>query len=535
MQHPKPALLLLCSFLLLATHRTALGQERAIVCDSSLDAIYHFDDVDGDGVVDPDLEVTLFYDDSSTGPDLSTPNHLLEYGEGILLSDGGSLDAIFWMRDSNSDGDANDDGEIVVFYDDDAAGPSLSSPNGMVLRPDGSIFVCDDGAAVRAVLRLADLNSDGDAQDLDEGSIYFDASSLSSVAPVGDPESIALFADGRLLLGDTSDGRLITLEDIDGDGTAQGEAEATVYYQASNGPVLVDIDALQIDTTVDPNVVFAIDEDNGLVLRLEDANGDGDADDAGESRVWIDPSITPASDPNDAFLLEGPSGPQLFLADGATDAIWRASDTNGDGSIDATEITPYFDDASVLLSTPSGIVVFGGSLAPPAPTVTDIDPTRVSTEGGTLITVSGSEFDSVSEIQIDTVPVDFSLVSSSVIEFIAPARSTAGSVDLTLLGTGGTTTTVGAFDYLHPFRRGDADGSGALEITDVVRVLEYLYLGTVSDCLDALDSDDNDQIEVADAIAILAYLFQSGSPPSAPFPGAGLDPTPGDPGCESAP
>ena len=57
------------------------AQDTVYVCDSSRDAVYRMVDVNLDGVIDPVSEVNVFYDDSASGPDLSTPNHLLTYGD----------------------------------------------------------------------------------------------------------------------------------------------------------------------------------------------------------------------------------------------------------------------------------------------------------------------------------------------------------------------------------------------------------------------------------------------------------------------
>ena len=120
---------------LVALH--AQAQDTYFVCDSSTDVVYRMVDSDGNGAIDPATEVNIYFDDTSTGPDLSTPLHLLPYGGGLLLADGGTLDAILLLRDQNDDGDANDSGEVNFFYDDSSPGPDLSIPNGLVMAADG--------------------------------------------------------------------------------------------------------------------------------------------------------------------------------------------------------------------------------------------------------------------------------------------------------------------------------------------------------------------------------------------------------------
>ena len=104
------------------------------------------------------------------------------------------------------------------------------------------------------------------------------------------------------------------------------------------------------------------------------------------------------------------------------------------------------------------------------------------------------------------------------------------------IGSGKAGTDMGCFPYTGPrpvrFIRGDANGDGALDISDPLLVLLYKFAGVASDCLAALDSDDSDTVEMTDAIIALGYLFRSGAPPAPPFPTAGEDPTAGSLDCQ---
>ena len=88
------------------------------------------------------------------------------------------------------------------------------------------------------------------------------------------------------------------------------------------------------------------------------------------------------------------------------------------------------------------------------------------------------------------------------------------------------------------FKRGDADGNGDLDLTDVVNTLSYLFLGgTPLRCLDAADNDDNGVIEITDAVISIDFQFLGGLPPSLPGPLAcGQDVKPDDlPDCSYDP
>ncbi len=87
------------------------------------------------------------------------------------------------------------------------------------------------------------------------------------------------------------------------------------------------------------------------------------------------------------------------------------------------------------------------------------------------------------------------------------------------------------------FIRGDADGSGRLEITDGIRVLGYLFLGSPAslDCEEAADVDASGAIDISDAAYLLNFLFGGGAAPGAPFPDCGPSPAPGGLGCAAYP
>jgi hypothetical protein len=87
------------------------------------------------------------------------------------------------------------------------------------------------------------------------------------------------------------------------------------------------------------------------------------------------------------------------------------------------------------------------------------------------------------------------------------------------------------------FRRGDVNGSGAMDLSDGVAVFSYLFLGAAEPaCLESADSNNSGAIDISDGIAILDFLFLGGTPPPAPgHQSCGTDPdepdSPGDLGC----
>ena len=76
------------------------------------------------------------------------------------------------------------------------------------------------------------------------------------------------------------------------------------------------------------------------------------------------------------------------------------------------------------------------------------------------------------------------------------------------------------------FERGEANNDGAVDLTDAINVLGFLFLGspTTLPCAKAGDTDDNGVLEITDAVNLLGYLYL-GSPLTLPqpFPNCGPD------------
>ena len=88
------------------------------------------------------------------------------------------------------------------------------------------------------------------------------------------------------------------------------------------------------------------------------------------------------------------------------------------------------------------------------------------------------------------------------------------------------------------FRRGDVNDSGALEVTDAINFLTWMFLGgTAPACMDAADADNNGRLGLSDAINVLVFLFGGDAPPGPATVGGGCeaDPEGDDDGllCES--
>jgi hypothetical protein len=108
------------------------------------------------------------------------------------------------------------------------------------------------------------------------------------------------------------------------------------------------------------------------------------------------------------------------------------------------------------------------------------------------------------------------------------SRTSGGFLGLVLVGSmaAGGWCRVLAADCT--FIRGDVNNSGAVDLNDGVDILAYIFLGvSIPPCYDAADVNDNGLVEMSDYLYMARWIFAGGPPPPAPYPTAGVDPTPG--------
>lgn len=338
-----------------ASVRAQVPAGVAYICDSTDDRVIALRDVDRSGAVDPGRDaVVVFYDDSSPGPDLSTPSHVWVDDDGTLyLLDGGTLDMILSLKDVTGDGDANEPGEVQIFYDGAIGAVALRTPNTLIRGPDDAFYVVDDSSVAPQIVRLQDLDRNGDALGSGDATIVYDLSALSVAGPQ-DMESLAFDRQGRAYVGDSASGAVFRMSDDNGDGDFLDEQEVRLFFQSTPAFPLTDVDCLVFAD----GDVYVCDEDTGVVLRLSDRNGDGSIEPAlDEVSTFLDGTLT--GDTND--LLRLPTGTFLVL-DGAADTVFAVTDQDGDGKASGVdEVLRWLVDDGSTLATPSGIAFFADS------------------------------------------------------------------------------------------------------------------------------------------------------------------------------
>jgi len=131
--------------------------------------------------------------------------------------------------------------------------------------------------------------------------------------------------------------------------------------------------------------------------------------------------------------------------------------------------------------------------------------------------------------------VEFDPDNPETLTFAVPMRR-PGLVRLTVQNTDGRSSSPVELTILPPtaqFIRGDANIDAAVDISDAVKVVRYLFSDVTVSCLDAADTNDDEEINITAAIFLLEFLYRGGSAPPAPFPEMGSDPGEADAlGCE---
>ena len=70
-----------------------------------------------------------------------------------------------------------------------------------------------------------------------------------------------------------------------------------------------------------------------------------------------------------------------------------------------------------------------------------------------------------------------------------------------------------------PYLCGDADGSGFVDIDDVIFLIDYIFSdGPAPEPLESGDVDCSEAIDIDDVVYLIAYIFASGPAPCADCP-----------------
>ncbi len=83
----------------------------------------------------------------------------------------------------------------------------------------------------------------------------------------------------------------------------------------------------------------------------------------------------------------------------------------------------------------------------------------------------------------------------------------------------------GELSWLDHFIRGDANLDSTIDLADANTLLAGTYMGVTLPCMDAADVNDDGALDISDTVSVLQFLFGSSPPPPPPFTAPGADPT----------
>lgn len=269
----------------------------------------------------------------------------------VFVSDS-TNDLVWRLEDLDGDGTYHGPGETLEFYSPSVGSVPLSNNLGITRGTNGVVYVCD--ASTDVVLALLDLDGDGNCNAVGEHWVFFDGNpggNASGVLMVSAQE-VQATPDGRIWVAsaNTTSGQdlIFYLQDLDGDGNANGPGEAVVYYAhpgTSTG------DSLPQDMTFGPDGALYYLENGSTgfqpkgIYRLEDLDGSGVIDQPNE----LTPFFIPPAGSSTAFFwgFDVDDDGFFYMADTGNERIWRFRDGNGDGSVDpATEALVWWSTAA---------------------------------------------------------------------------------------------------------------------------------------------------------------------------------------------
>ncbi len=312
-----------------------------LASDTSLSALYLMRDLDGNGTATDAGETSLFLDATNLSGFPSATGNVFAIAQGIdgsVYIGEGDSDTVYRARDLNGDGDAQDAGEVTVWFQSTPE-HRMPSPNGIGFDLAGAVYIVTAGVSSQgipaSVFRTADLDNDGAATGKGEISLWLESSALIpgssafQIAFIGDAAHIADLRGGN-------PDAIMRARDTNGNGFIS-EDEVTEF--------IVDGNAFGVPcsfTAVSDGVSLYVHESTSSVnpqriFKLTDANGNGVIDAAEEVREMWNETFVPPALPTlaNSFDISIGSGGRMAISSNGTEAqdnifLMRDLDGNGD-------------------------------------------------------------------------------------------------------------------------------------------------------------------------------------------------------------
>jgi len=335
----------------------AAGQNRFIINDRTMDAMWVVHDLNNNGQIGEPDELHRWFDASNAAgtPGPQNPTCLGIRHDGLVVMGDQLVVAIYFFRDLNNDGDALDAAESRIAADSsNGSGAALTFPSGVAFDSEGTVYVCNAGTASGpdVIWKLQDLNGDGDMQDPGEITPYVGEPFFGPGNGPYSPQEIAIDANDVMYLRNSASGGLsgvYRFEDLDGNGRADDPGEATTFFDSTNASGInvtagfaLELDAVRARSMYLIQTRSAVDE----LIRLTDFNGDNDAQDVDEALIVYSTGEANFSPIDVVSLRDG----RVLLTDNSGKKVYVFTDTDGDGRfMSPGERATYFFNSGSLV------------------------------------------------------------------------------------------------------------------------------------------------------------------------------------------
>lgn len=347
---------------LLLAPAAALAQlnARYLLADRTNDAIAVVRDADNSGTIDEPAEHAVWFDASNAAGTLGpmNPTSLATcytcggYGYTIV---GDQLNrAVYVLRGDPYGGSAQGAGRSLVAADaTNASGVSFAFPTGVAFDPAGRAHVVNAGNASGndGIYRLVDMNGDGDFQDAGEIADYVTDGAFGAGNGPYSPQEIVFDDAGVGFLRNSSANLqgIFRFEDLDSSGRADDAGEFTPWLDATNasGVALSAGFALEPDR-VRPRAFYTHQIASGGVdqlIRAQDVNDDGDANDAGEAAIVWETAESGFSAIDIYCTVTG----RVRITDNSGKRVITLTDIDGDGLFTSAGEREDFYPAATLM------------------------------------------------------------------------------------------------------------------------------------------------------------------------------------------
>lgn len=343
----------------LALAAAAPAQDRFLLADRNNDAIYLVRDLNHNGVIDEPAEVFLWFNATNTAgtPGLMNPSAMAARRDGVCVLGDQQTQTIYRFQDQNGDNDALDPGESRVLADaSNASGVSLAFPTGIAFDSFNRLYVVNAGNAFGpdAIYRFVDLNQDGDMQDAGEITVWAEVGPFGGGNGPYSPQE--LFFDGNndayVRNSSATLQGFLRLHDANSDGDADDPGESTIFYSPANAsgvPVTAGFAVDPINRCM-PDFYMLQLATGGVdqLVRVSDWSGDHDAQDASPNEARLVWSTAQAGFTS-IDLLVTISG-TVLITDNSGKKVYQLIDNDSDGAFtSAGEQTVFFNNTLLIV------------------------------------------------------------------------------------------------------------------------------------------------------------------------------------------